>query len=750
MIKNLNLFIFLVYLGQVNAQMTTYGTTTGTCDCYQLTAATTNQAGSIWSPNEISLVNSFDLTFSVNLGDSDGGADGLVFVLRQSPGDPGASGGSLGYGGILNSIGVEIDTYYNAGNGDVVDDHIGMHSDGGVTHDLQAPVALPNVEDGAFHEFRATWDPTSFELEIFFDGASIFTYTSDLTTTIFGGDPIVYFGWTAGTGGAFNEQTVCSYRAVDFVTDHEDGLGAIEACPNELISFTDLSTSDLIYNSEDIIEWLRDFGDGTTSTLENPTHEYAVGGTYNITLLVKDITGCFSETTRIANIEGVDLSLTISQPTCNGFNDGSLTVNVPGTLVDPTFIITNSDGDVLNIDNSNSANSLSEGWYYAVVEDTDGCGSGIDSFYIADPPEISIDLTTADAICNGEASAWALVDTVYDYTGDYNMITYIWSPNPLDHDGIGADSIWSIGAGNFTITINDENGCSVVLPFTIEEPEPIDFSQFGSEPAYCRQFGYQSGNGVVFAAAIGGTPDYTYLWTNLGTGETSTSTTWGGLNPGTYEILVTDDNGCTLTESILLDSLNPIAEFNALSDELDQYLTGTLPVEVSFENASTNFANPNNPNADTTFFWNLDFDNTSWFISEDYFEIIDTTYGVAGEYNVCLVALNKNGCSDTTCKIITIYDPIALEGVNIFTPDGDGINDLFTFSEKAASIVEFDCQIFNRWGIKVGEITDINSGWDGNDLNGDECTDGTYFYIYNAVSQNGTELSGQGDLQLSR
>jgi len=47
-------------------------------------------------------------------------------------------------------------------------------------------------------------------------------------------------------------------------------------------------------------------------------------------------------------------------------------------------------------------------------------------------------------------------------------------------------------------------------------------------------FDFQSGNGVVFAAATGGVPDYTYLWTNLETGDTEDNTTWGGLNPGNY------------------------------------------------------------------------------------------------------------------------------------------------------------------------------------------------------------------------
>ena len=129
--------------------------------------------------------------------------------------------------------------------------------------------------------------------------------------------------------------------------------------------------------------------------------------------------------------------------------------------------------------------------------------------------------------------------------------------------------------------------------------------QFGYEPAYCRVFSYQSGNGVVYAAATGGTPDYTYLWTNLQTGNSEDNTTWGGLNPGNYQITVTDDNGCILTDVITIDSLNPIADFTLTSPEFSSNYVGNAIVNVHFVNQSSNYSNPIDPNADTTFFWSF-------------------------------------------------------------------------------------------------------------------------------------------------
>ena len=87
---------------------------------------------------------------------------------------------------------------------------------------------------------------------------------------------------------------------------------------------------------------------------------------------------------------------------------------------------------------------------------------------------------------------------------------------------------------------------------------------------------------------------------------------------------------------------------------------------------------------------------------------------------------------------------------NIFSPNGDGNNDAFTFEFLSLGIETFYCQIVNRWGVVVAELNNITDGWDGTDFGGDECPDGVYFYSYSAVSTNDTPFVGQGTVQLSR
>ena len=139
-----------------------------------------------------------------------------------------------------------------------------------------------------------------------------------------------------------------------------------------------------------------------------------------------------------------------------------------------------------------------------------------------------------------------------------------------------------------------------------------------------------------------------------------------------------------------------------------------------------------------------------WYISHDYFEGMDTSYIGEAIYEVCLIAQNKNGCADTACKNIIVHVQPELITPNIFTPGSNGFNDLFTFEFNAQGIETFHCVIVNRWGITVAELNAITDGWDGTDLNGDDCVAGVYFYAYEAVSSNSTAFNGQGNVQLVR
>lgn len=440
--------------------------------------------------------------------------------------------------------------------------------------------------------------------------------------------------------------------------------------------------------------------------------------------------------------------VSFNHPTCFGFTDGSVTINMTGTTGEVTYVITNEAGEIINVDNSNTANTLGEGWYYFNVSDEFPC-THIDSVYLDDPDEMTVDLETSNPLCYNDYSGFAFVDSVYNATGAYDAISFFWSPNPNGENGVGEDTLFEANAGSYNLIINDENGCSITLDFDLINPDSLYLVEFGYDPAVCRLFGYQNGNGVVFASAAGGTPDYDYEWTNLETGDVTDNTTWGGLNPGDYRITVVDENGCVLTDEITVDSLNPIADFDLTSPQFTTDYEGTATVDVHFVNTSSNFAIPDDPEADTAFFWYFGMGGSPVF-SDDLFEEFDVSYSQAGTYTVCLSVSNKNGCTDSTCVDIVVYDPFLFTPVNVFTPNGDGNNDVFTFSEYAQSVGNFNCVILNRWGVVVAELNEIEAVWNGDLPGGAPAADGIYFYKYSGESHDGNTFEGQGNLHLMR
>ncbi len=211
-------FLFLLDAFVSVAQYTTVGTATSTGNsCYQLTNNTTSQNGSVWNNQAINLNQSFDLYFEVNLGSNNGGADGMCFVLQPQPTATGIGGGGIGAQGISPSVMVEVDTWNNGNNNDIAVDHVGILSNGVMDHNsanglagpIQAAVSNGNIEDGQNHDLRIKWDAGANLLEVYFDCDLRLQYTGNIVNQFFNGNPTVYWGMTASTGGAFNVHSFC-------------------------------------------------------------------------------------------------------------------------------------------------------------------------------------------------------------------------------------------------------------------------------------------------------------------------------------------------------------------------------------------------------------------------------------------------------------------------------------------------------------------------------------------------------------
>ena len=123
----------------------------------------------------------------------------------------GSDGGGLAVAGIQNGLAIEFDTYNNDAAGmpgsDIAADHTGFL--GTDSAFATTPVALPNIEDGAWHHVVVTWNAATQTLSYTFDNQPMGTpLTSDIATQFLGGSNFAYFGFGAGTGGLSNTQSV--------------------------------------------------------------------------------------------------------------------------------------------------------------------------------------------------------------------------------------------------------------------------------------------------------------------------------------------------------------------------------------------------------------------------------------------------------------------------------------------------------------------------------------------------------------
>lgn len=203
--------------------------------CWTLTTAQNFIAGSIWNVDKINLNNSFQVIMDLQFGCKDAdGADGILFGFQPLSTSVGQAGEGLGFQGVAPSLGIEFDTWQNGNLGDPVSDHIAISKNGDLNHGgpnnlagpVQASATKANIEDCNWHKLRVDWDATAMTLEIWFDCELRLTYTGDIINEIFGGDPLVFWGFTASTGGSNNLQQVCfSY------TTFLDGFEDVVICP---------------------------------------------------------------------------------------------------------------------------------------------------------------------------------------------------------------------------------------------------------------------------------------------------------------------------------------------------------------------------------------------------------------------------------------------------------------------------------------------------------------------------------------
>jgi gliding motility-associated-like protein len=300
---------------------------------------------------------------------------------------------------------------------------------------------------------------------------------------------------------------------------------------------------------------------------------------------------------------------------------------------------------------------------------------------------------------------------------------YAWTPaSSLSSSTIANPIATPTSTTTYTVIVSNVVGCSDTATVTINVTNAMSIASSSITPETCG-----STNGVITTGAItGGNSPYTY---SLNGGAPQTSPTFSNLTAGTYTITVTDAGGCATTQTV---TVNQVLGVNAAFSANPP--SGVMPLTVNMNNSSTGATN---------YIWDFDNGLNSTLTNPS------TSYGQIGQYTVTLIAYNNNpACADTATVTVIVYDEVTMAIPNVFTPNGDGINEIFYVSTNG--VTEITGTIFNRWGKKIFEWNGTPSttlGWDGK-INGNKAEDGAYYYIISAKGADGKEYNEKGYLQL--
>jgi len=491
------------------------------------------------------------------------------------------------------------------------------------------------------------------------------------------------------------------------------------------VDFTDLSTP----GSSPVTSWVWDFGDGTISNDTNPSHIYPNAGSYNVTLLLTDANGCFTQLTFNNYI-----TVTGSFPTVSFTADPLFSCNVPETVV---FTNTSSGSGALNYqwdfgDGGNSTATdpshsyTAAGTYSVTLTATDpvGCSaSATQSNYIT-----VVDSVVADF---SASTTNACVNQAVQFSDQSNPApaSWLWNFGDGNTSTIQNPSHTYTTPGTYTVRliISYNGNCSDTLLLTnYITVSDVPVVNFAADDAIGCQIPFT----VNFTDNTTGTGPFTYSW-SFGDGSFSTlqnpQHTYTSFGNYTVSLTVTNPFGCSV-----INTQNQYIQISETAAGFSPDIYGfCLPLTVNFTDESISGSNI------TSWHWDFDDGSTSTLQNPQH------TYTDTGIYTITLIIQNANGCIDTLVRpnLIFAYTPPGANftGTPNFVCPGDEVyfTDLSTeatdwswdFGDGTFSTEQNPIHTYGDTGYHTVTLIALNNG----------CTDTitfvNYVYVRPAVAE---------------
>jgi gliding motility-associated-like protein len=455
----------------------------------------------------------------------------------------------------------------------------------------------------------------------------------------------------------------------------------------------------------------------------------------------------------ISNYNGFDIS-------CSGEADAVAYANANGGTPGYTYLWSNgATGDTVT--------SLSSGTYFVTVIDSNGC-STLDTLILTEPSPLALNISSLSNVfgnqidCYGDSTG-VLFSALVGGVGGYS---YTWN------NGSTIDSIYNLGAGTYWVTAQDTNGCTLTDTVTLTQPS-LPFTTTASTQSNFNGFGIScnGGNdGSISVSAQGSNAPYSYAWSN---GVTSASQS--NLVQGTYSVTVTDSLGCIsnanvsvtepslLTYSYIIDDVSCYLGQNGSIEIIPQ--GGVMPYDIQWFNGTDSTVLDSLGSGFYTFTL-TDQNNCLVIDSVEIYEpaeleiTIDTIqptcerirdgeidafiYGGTYPYsytlngsqvnlphdsvaigNYVLTVVDSNSCTQTISFNMNPLQPSCFMIPNMYSPNYDGYNDVFTISHSSWS--SYTLNIYNSIGQLVYSGSSSTPYWDGI-TSGNPMPTGDYYY----------------------
>ncbi|MGQ0827326.1 MAG: DUF7948 domain-containing protein [Bacteroidota bacterium] len=446
-------------------------------------------------------------------------------------------------------------------------------------------------------------------------------------------------------------------------------------------------------------------------TSPGATGPYIYGvGTGNYSGIITDANGCQKTFSYTLTQPPLFTSSSKASSDCTIPNVGTIIVNSSGGTNPYTYIWTGFPANT-----TNTINGLVSGIYTVTVKDKNQCLNILtDTIY--SPFQVN---ASASNDCTIPNSGTITVNP----SGGANPYTYAWAGFPVNN----TNTLNGLPSGTYTVTVKDSKQCSITLIDTIANNQLL---VNGTVINTC----YNGANGSITVTSSGGASNnYQYSWT----GSTNTSAVLSNLPVGTYTVFVTSTGACN-TSSVFVVNEDPIIDtFNLQTT----YCKGENTAIITLSNMSI---------AQAPYQW-YDLGNVIPGANENKYS------GLVNNLNNYSLTWYYDGCEYTTSKIDSTVFPAlrAATPVNVFSPDNDGINELFyPFVELTNTVgvnyfESYSLQIFDRWGNKIFETYESGKGWNGTTSKNKKADDGVYYWIANGMS-NCSDVKAKGFVTLVR